>query len=414
MLLDMSATIRRSFTRTARSPAKAEPLSIKLEPLGVTIDFHDAAQAAYGFASVLRGWSRGPTPLSGARRPADIRIVRSAGVYRWHGRTLTKPVVWQQRAPSTTMGVICDLHDVLFDWFLGRNPDHLCLHAAAIEVGEGLVLIPSIGKAGKSTLSIAMAGLGNRVFADDVMALEPKRDHGMAFGVVPRLRMPLPERIGARYRRFLGRRTGPSNANWVYADLRDGEIAPFGATAPIKAIVFLDRRAEGPARLAPVDNDQVLRELVLQNFAQGVAPLAAFDRLLKLARQADCKRLVFSDTNEAARLLSRVYRGKSPAETRKGGARLRQSGVERQLGDALFLISQRQNAVLGLSPTAAAIWRQIARGRSRRVVDALFQSAFPEVEFGQVAADIDNAYRTFERHGLVKSDGNAIAKALRS
>ncbi len=307
MLLEMSATTRPCFARTAGSPDTAQPVRMTLEPLGITIDFHGAAESAHGFASVLRGWSPGPMPLCSDDRPADIRIVRSGGVYRWHAKVLAKPLIWQQRAPSTTMGVICDLHDVLFDWFLARHPEHLCLHAAAIETGQGLVLIPSVGKAGKSTLSVAMAELGHRVFADDVLALEPKRDHGMAFGVAPRLRQPFPENIGARYRRFLDRRSGPSNENWLYADLDEDEIAPFGATAPIKAIVFLDRRAEGPARFERVDSAHVLRELILQNFAQGVAPVPAFDRLLALAERAHCRRLVFSDTNAAARLLSREF-----------------------------------------------------------------------------------------------------------
>ena len=413
MLLDMSASARRFLVRTEVSSAKAEPLRMALEPLGVTIDFHGAADAAHGFHSVLRGWSHGPAALSGDDRPADLRIVRSGGMHRWHGTTLTKPLIWQQRAPTTSMGVICDLHDVLFDWFLDKHPDHLCLHAAAIETGQGLVLIPSVGKAGKSTLSVAMAELEHRVFADDVLALEPERDHGMAFGVVPRLRMPLPENAGVRYRRFLDRRSGPSNDHWLYADLGEDEIAPFGETAPIKAIVFLDRRAEGPARFEPVDSAHVLRELIRQNFAQGVAPVPAFDRLLALAQRAHCRRLVFSDTNAAARLLSRDFASKATRRLPSTASGLRSAGVERSFGDALFLVSQRQNAVLGLSPTAAAIWRQIAQGRSRRTVEALFQSAFPEIETERIGADLESAVRMFERHGLVKRNGKAIAKAVR-
>lgn len=413
MLLDMVQPTRRSLARSATALTKAEPLRMRLDPLGITIDCHGAVEAAYGFASVLRGWSSGPVPFCRDDRPADIRIVRSGGIHRWHGKMLVKPLIWQQRAPATTMGVICDLHDVLFDWFLDRHPEHLCLHAAAIETGQGLVLIPSVGKAGKSTLSVAMAELGHRVFADDVLALEPERDHGMAFGVVPRLRQPLPDNIGNRYRRFLDCRSGPSNENWLYADLREEEIAPFGETAPIKAIVFLDRRAAGPASLEPVDSAHMLSELVRQNFAQGVAPVAAFDRLLALAQRAHCRRLVFSDTNAAARLLSREFAAKAPRRLPSRATGLRSEGVERSLGDALFLISQRQNAVLGLSPTAAAIWRQVAQGRSRRTVEALFRSAFPEVETDRIGTDLDNAFRMFQRHGLVKRNGRVIAKVLK-
>jgi hypothetical protein len=405
--MDVLAPAKRAeFSLNMAFPRKkVPPLLFSLEPLGIDIEFHGCAEAATGFASVLRGWGGTPVPRRDDVEP-DIKIIRSGGVHHWHGTGLTKPLVWRERAPSTIMGVICDLHDVLFDWFLDRHTEHLCLHAAAIEVGQGLILIPSVGRAGKSTLSVAMAELGHRVFADDVLALEPERDHGTAFGILPRLRLPLPEKIGSRYRRFLGNRTGPANDHWVYAALRDGEIAPFGTTAPIKAIVFLDRRTSGAARLEPVASAYVLRELVQQNFAEGVAPVPAFDRLLALAARADCRRLVFSDTNEAAELLSSEYRAKRQVRTaRSMPAKLGVSGVERRFGEALFLVSQRRNAVLGLSPTAAAIWRQVTEGRSRRVVEALFNSAFPNVDPGQIKTDIDQAYRMFERHGLVRANG---------
>ncbi|MEZ5923955.1 MAG: PqqD family peptide modification chaperone [Hyphomicrobiaceae bacterium] len=391
---------------------RAPPIRLTLEPLQVDIDFHGCADAAAGFSSVLRGWGQRPSTRS-TTAPADVRIVRSGNHYRWHGRRLTKPLVWRQYAPTTTMGVICDLHDVLFDWFLGGNRGHLCLHAAAIEVGSELVLIPSVGKAGKSTLSVVMAQLGHRVFADDVLALEPGCDRGMAFGVVPRLRRPLPRGIGQSYRRFLGSRSGPANENWIYANLRAGEIAPFGETSPIKAIVFLDRGSRGPARLEPVDSAYVMQELIQQNFADGVAPTAAFDRLLALASSADCRRLVFSDTNEAARLLSTTYSGSRKRRASCGADVSTAPGVERRLGDAVFLVSQRQDAVLGLSPSAAAIWQQLSQGRSRQMIEALFRSAFPEVAIDRIRADIDHVLGLLRRHGLIRPNGSMVAVGRR-
>jgi hypothetical protein len=135
---------------------------------------------------------------------------------------------------------------------------------------------------------------------------------------------------------------------------------------------------------------------------------------LVLAERSACRRLVFSDTNEAARLLSQTYRAKRPvAVARAPTTRLSAKGVERRLGDALFLVSQRRNAVLGLSATAAAIWQQLVLGRSRQVIATLFLSAFPDIETGRIEADIDQAFQTFERHGLVGKTGRAIAKALR-
>ena len=318
--------------------------------------------------------------------------------------------MWNERAPSSTMGVICDLHDVLFDWFLDGHRQHLCLHSAAVEIGEGLVMIPSVGKAGQSTLSVAMAMLGHRVFGDDVLALEPSRDDGLAFGVLPRLRQPLPDRIGQRFHRFLSQRSGPSNADWIYVDLHEDEIAPFGATAPVKAIVFLDRRPTGRARLEPVDNAYVLGELVRQNFAEGVAPSAVFSRLLKLASRAHCRRLVYSDTIEAARLLASEFSEAHVPKSARGANQLVELGVERHFGEALFLVSQTEDSILSLGSTAAAIWRQLSLGRSRRVVTALFRSAFPDIDASTISADVAQTFATLEHHGLVR-DGRAIVKA---
>lgn len=403
---DIERPLARGHTgdRVDRDP----PARLVLDPLGVSIAFHSCVAAAHGFHSILRGW--GDRPTADVRLPpADVRIVRSGGVHRWQSAALAKPFMWSERAPSTTMDVICDLHDVLFDWFLDRHRDYLCLHAASIEVGNGLVMIPSVGKAGKSTLSVGMAMLGHRVFGDDVLALEPGSDDGLAFGVLPRLRLPLPDRIGQRFRRFLSQRSGPSNADWVYADLREGKIAHFGATAPVKAIVFLDRRPSGRARLAPVDNAHVLGELVRQNFAEGVAPTAAFTRLLGLASRAQCRRLVYSDTIEAARLLSAELSDDPAAQPAPKTGQLIERGVERHFGDALFLVSQTEDAVLSLGPAAAALWRQLTLGRSRKVVTALFQSAFPEVDRATIGADIAQAFATLAAHGLVRH-GRAISR----
>jgi hypothetical protein len=46
------------------------------------------------------------------------------------------------------MSVVSDIHDVLFDWFQLKAPETPCLHAGAVDTGEGLVVFPAIGKAG--------------------------------------------------------------------------------------------------------------------------------------------------------------------------------------------------------------------------------------------------------------------------
>ena len=51
------------------------------------------------------------------------------------------------------------------------DPRLICLHAAGGAMSGQLVVFPNIRRAGKSTLSVALARAGHRVFSDDVVPL---------------------------------------------------------------------------------------------------------------------------------------------------------------------------------------------------------------------------------------------------
>ena len=201
------------------------------------------------------------------------------------------------------MNVIRDVHDVMFDWFLNDRPAHLCLHAAAVRIGSGLVCFPSIHKAGKSTLCTTLAAAGQTVYCDDVLPIEPKRNHGVAMGISPILRRPLPAHLSAPLLDFIAARKGPANRGWLYVRLGEKEIAPFGKRAPIRAFVFLDRRSRSRAKLEPVDKSDMLKKLILQNFAEQVRPVETLDRLLSITRSAQCCQLRFDRVCDAGKLL---------------------------------------------------------------------------------------------------------------
>jgi hypothetical protein len=201
------------------------------------------------------------------------------------------------------MNVIRDVHDVMFDWFMVDNPGHLCLHAAAVRIGCGLICFPSIHKAGKSTLCVQLAASGQKVYCDDVLPIEPKKNDGVALGIAPLLRRPLPGDLGVPLHEFIAARKGPTNRGWLYVRLGQHELAPFGERAPIKAFVFLDRRSRSRAKLEPVQESDMLKELILQNFAEQVPPVEILDRLLSITQNAQCCQLRFDRVCDAARLL---------------------------------------------------------------------------------------------------------------
>jgi len=176
-----------------------------------------------------------------------------------------------------------------------------------MHLGDGVVCFPSVHRAGKSTLSVALAASGQVVYCDDVLPIEPNNNHAKALGIAPILRRPLPRNVGAAFRDFVATRKGPRNRDWVYVRLGEDELAPFGETAPIEVLVLLDRKERGRARLEPLNKSEALKELILQNFADQVPSVEILDRLLLITRRAQCCRLQFARPADAAKLLFESY-----------------------------------------------------------------------------------------------------------
>jgi len=183
------------------------------------------------------------------------------------------------------------------------NPATLCLHAAAADLGDGVSLFPCPHGAGKSTLVAALAARGRAVFADDVLTITPPADEAVAFGIAPRPRLPLPPGVGLGQ---LGE--GPGTRHYRYLSLSPALLAPFGATAPVRRFVILDRAADAPrARLTRAGADDILESLIPRNFGPGRDAVAIFARLRRLVEGADRARLVYNDCDEAAETLIKAF-----------------------------------------------------------------------------------------------------------
>ena len=290
--------------RKARARAPRPFTRLSLAGLSRPIDFIGCPELASGFCAILRGWDiteiaadGGPEPLLGVRR--------TARGYRWVPGVLPMPEDWKSDPPTTLMDAICELQYEFFEWYLRDNPAHLCLHCAAVEIGGGLVVVPNPTRAGKSTLTVQLAAAGCRVYCDDVLPVEPVRGHGVALGVLPRLRRPLAPSLGPRVLQFIAEREGPSNHRYCYVDLGDDELARFGETAPIRSMVLLRRVEAAPAALAPVGHGEMLKLVIRRNFADAVPPHDIFGRFHALTGAARRLQLTYSDPAEAAALLQR-------------------------------------------------------------------------------------------------------------
>src|SRR5262249_17630054 len=274
---------------------------------GWRIAFTGCGDVVDAVKAILRGWNICELPQGVTLRPHAHITRTKSGRYHWHSERMPRPALWDSDPPTTAMNVIRDVHDVFFDWFLREHPGHLCLHAAAVHLGDGVVCFPSAHKAGKSTLTVALAASGQVVYCDDVLPIEPNNNHAKVLGIAPILRRPLPRNVGTAFRDFVATRKGPRNRDWVYVRLGEHEIAPFGETARIEVLALLDRKDGGRAKLEPLNKSEVLKELILQNFADQVPSVEILDRLLLITGRAQCCRLQFARPADAAKLLFESY-----------------------------------------------------------------------------------------------------------
>lgn len=277
---------------------------LHIPALSRPIVFDGCPELADAFCAILRGWylsadTGGHSPIGTVRRD-------TLG-FSWNSDDTPVPEGWEVEPPRNVMEALCDLHFELIDWFLDVHPGHLCMHCAAAEFESGLVVFPSPTKAGKSTLTLQLAAAGHRIFCDDVLPLEPRFDHGFALGIAPRIRLPLPAPIRDELGAFLKARTGLQDRYYHYVDLAEPELAPLGTTAPVAALVLLERQNSGPARIEAVSHGEMLKLIIGRNFADVVPAPDIFDRLHRLAGDIPRVRLVYSRGGDAVQLLQQEF-----------------------------------------------------------------------------------------------------------
>lgn len=192
----------------------------------------------------------------------------------------------------------------LISSFCARSPDWICLHAGAVEIGGRLTVLVGDMMAGKSTLSVALAALGRRLWCDDRLPVEGAGPfYGFSLALRPKLREPLPPNAPDAFRRFADDRPGAQEGEMRYVALRPDERAPFGARLPVGRIVLLSRRDGAETALAPAPLGEAVKRLVPTAFAPHLAPLDRLARLRALAENAEVLELAYADSFEAAALL---------------------------------------------------------------------------------------------------------------
>ena len=229
-----------------------------------------------------RGELLGEWPLQGASYPAHARLfvvpggyeyfTSDSGLYRIDvngGRIevprTNDPILREQRLHGTPMVLS----------FLSRGD--ISLHAAAVEVGSGAVVLAAPSKYGKTTLALAFHRAGFRVLSEDMICCRPTTREAFPGPALLRLRpdvfqQNLPDGLFIVAQR-------PDRFFVGFEPDRAGS----GAPVPILAIVFL--REGDSIRSEPADSVTAVKDLWSLSFRipsdEGRAE--AFRHITKLA-----------------------------------------------------------------------------------------------------------------------------------
>ena len=251
--------------------------------------------------AILRDW-RVERVDSHAEKPPVITILKTSAGFQRTSWWLSKPAIF-----SSPVDAVCDMIVDLIHAYVADNDGLLCLHCAAVEFERGLVVFPNTYRAGKSTLSLKLVSCNARLFTDDVLPVTNRRDFGVALGILPRLRLPLPEGLDKSLVDFISNRAGPSNTRYLYAELTPDEQAVLGTTAPISGIVILQHEKDVEPALLKVKKNIVVKDMILRNFARRNPALEIVDRLYSVVEKAECYTLRYANLDQAVELLEYAF-----------------------------------------------------------------------------------------------------------
>ena len=235
-------------------------------------------------------------------KPPIITIRRTEAGFERRSRWLSEPVIFRNPVDAA-----CDLIVDLIHAYVADHKELLCLHCAAVEFNQGLVVFPNTYRAGKSTLSLKLVSNGARLFTDDVLPISNQGDSGLALGILPRMRLPLPKELRSDFVDFVTARAGPQNSRYLYVKLGLNEQATLGTAALVRGITIMQREKNAAATLLQAKKSMVLKDMILRNFARHKAGLDIVDRLHSIVKNAACYTLRYDNLEEAVNLLEDAF-----------------------------------------------------------------------------------------------------------
>ena len=333
-----------------------------------------------------------------------------------------------ERRKWNAVNAICDLLAEMAWEQIRSRPDILCVHGAAVAFAGRLVLFPNSKRAGKSTLTCALARLGQTVFTDDFLPIAVSQDRvlsGIANGAAPRLRLPIPSEFTDGFKAWAMADPGPSNRQYKF--LSNLPLSSGGVSLPLGAIVTLERQdLPTQPRLEPVERSAAMESMIVQNFARSVHAGVILKSIEALTASLPCFRLVYHSGEMAAaylhnhdlladlpvaKLSAQVAPRLAPQDLHPAmpdpfdSAHIyaqRPHFTEIKTHDAHFMADEAGLAIHRLNPGSSAIWRLLAEPVSYDEIVEVICAAFPDIQQHQIAADTLLAMQQFVQARLIE------------
>jgi len=399
-------------------------LHLAIEDLTRPIALIDCRELVDHFPIIFPGWHITEVPESA--QPPILTLRREKTTYILEANWLNKPLHRKDKADA-----LCGLVAELVRAYVNNDTKFLCLHGAAAEFAGRLVIFPSKFRAGKSILSACLAAANIKLFCDDALPISLLEGHGIASGLAPRLRLPLPDNLSAESRRFIEANAALKGRQYLYLDLKQG-LATRNSHAPVGAFVLLEREEGVTAVLEAISEGQVLRQVVWQNFAREADAPQILERLNKMVSGARRYRLRYDRAEDAVKLLKRTFKDwpemseenfLAPVISDQSDPELvelppgcyrRQAGISVVTVDGEGFLADGQGAAIHhLNPTGSAIWTLLAEPMTLDEMVKLLLVAFPEANRDQVESDVATLIKSLMSRKLLIA-GPQLDKARQS
>jgi HprK-related kinase A len=295
--------------------AGARMVAVTLERNGLVLDFGAVVARIYAdvravAAPLGAAYRNHPFSSDAAFADLHLHIERPSGLRRWmwpqavfrcDGTAPFEPFPASHALPLLEWGA---------NWLIGQRLNNLLLlHAGAVEKGGHALLMPALPGSGKSTLTAALSLRGWRLLSDEFGAYDPADDRFRALlkpvalknASIDVIRQFAPESpIGEEF---------PKTRKGTVAHLAasPSAVARRHEAARPGAFVLPRWQAGSPTLLAPVPPESMFGALAFNAFNYRLLGVVGFDAVVSLTRRCPAWQLIYSDLDDAIRVIDAIW-----------------------------------------------------------------------------------------------------------